>query len=108
MRRLFFAASAFYAIEHVWLSLYIIFACSLITMTLIFRNPFETRLGFQLEKFNEASLLLIQYHLLAFTGLVRMAETQVSMGYSLVAVTLLIILINLLVNFFVIFTALRL
>lgn len=108
MRRLFFAASAFYAIEHLWLSLSVIFTSSLITMTLIFRNPFATRLGFQLEKFNEICLLAIQYHLLAFTDFVRMAETRVKMGYSLVAVTLFIILINLLVNFFVIYAALRL
>ena len=98
LRRCFFTATAFYAVGHTWLALSVIYTSSLITVGLNLRMPFESRLTVKMEIMNEIFLLLIQYHLLALTDLVKLAETRVQAGMSLASFTILNLLVNVIVN----------
>ena len=102
-----FAASAFFAIDHVWLSFGVIQACTLLSVILNLRKPFQSSLSYKVEQINECFLLVFQYHLLTFTNFVRLAETRVMMGTSLTIATLLNILINLLINLAVMSVAIK-
>ena len=108
IRRVMFAAAAFFALEHIWLSFSVIFLCTLLTIIANFQKPFSSKLSYMVNQINELFLLSFQYHLFSFTNFVELAETRVLMGYSLTLVTLLNILINLLINLAVTGVALKL
>jgi len=48
-----------------------------------------------LEIFNECSILIVSYHLVAFTDFVPSVEAQYDMGFVLCGVTMLNIVVNL-------------
>lgn len=103
-----FAATAFFARDHFWLSLGVIFYSSLLTIALLIKGAHEEKLGRNMELINELFLLLIQYHLFTFTDFVKPADTRVVMGYSIIAFTCLSIFVNIVINGVVIGKTLKL
>jgi hypothetical protein len=51
----------------------------------------------KLEMFNEVCILLATYHLFAFTEFIENPETQFLMGWSLIVVTVLNLVVNMLI-----------
>ena len=107
-RRVIIAATALYALGHLWFAIVVLFIVSLFTLALIAKNPFMTVNALRTEAFNEVCLLIIQYHMLSFTDLVGSVQMKIFMGISCAAVSLLNIAINLLVVLKVLLKALGL
>lgn len=73
------------------------FIISLYMLFLGYIKPYENKIFFSLELFNECIVLLCSYHLFLFTDFVDSKETQLSLGYSLIALTGLLIAVNFIV-----------
>lgn len=63
-------------------------------MYLIYFNPFEDVKMNRIEIFNESTILLSGYHLIFFTDFLPNVEFQYMAGYSMIAVTLLNVVVN--------------
>jgi hypothetical protein len=62
-------------------------------------KPFELPLLNHMEIFNEYCILLAACHLFLFTDFVDSPEMQYDIGYSIIGVTILNIIVNMLVMF---------
>jgi hypothetical protein len=54
-----------------------------------------------MESYNEITILLVGYHLLLFTDFIEDSDMQYMVGFSVIVVTLL----NILINFIIMFVA---
>ena len=106
LRRLLFAATAFYAMGHLFVSFQVLLNSSLLTVGILMRKVQIEKLGYVTELINEVFMLLIQYHMFCFTDYVKPVDTRARMGISITAFTVLSIAINLLINLVVIVKAL--
>jgi hypothetical protein len=64
-------------------------------MTVGLMSPYSDRSANQIELFNETCVILINYHLICFTDFVLDLEKKDQVGYSLIAVTIFYIVVNL-------------
>jgi len=71
-------------------------------------KPFELPLLNKMEVFNEFSILVATYHLITFTWFVPEPETQYTMGWSIIGITVLNIAVNMFVMFYTSIRMLRL
>lgn len=72
-------------------------ASSLITIGFLKQRVYPEPANENIEVFNEIFVLLIQYHLLTFSDMVKPAETRSMMGISCVVITSICILADLIV-----------
>ena len=79
----------------------------LLVCYVIYIKPFETRLLNTMEIINESSILVAAYHLFAFTHFVEDPEMQYKVGYSIIAVTIFNVLVNMIVMIAASFKELR-
>jgi len=100
IRRQIFGITAMFVGENMWLTLQILFSCSVIQLIILgYVKPLESQFRNKLEMVNEVFQMLIQYHLITFTDVVSSAETRSRMGISCVLVTCFHISVNLAVMF---------
>ena len=71
-------------------------------------KPFETPLLNYMEVFNEVCVLIATYHLFLFTDFVPDPELRYSIGWSIIGVTIVNIIVNMLVMFWSTLKQLRL
>jgi len=58
-------------------------------------EPYKLKSLNRIEIFNEFNLLLVNYHLTCLTDLVQDGDTRYTIGWSMIAVTLVGIVVNL-------------
>jgi hypothetical protein len=59
-----------------------------------FTNPMVSRMENILDLVNEASILLVTYHLYQFTDFMTNLEMRINVGYSMILVTILSVLFS--------------
>lgn len=98
IRRIIFAATAFYLMDHSGLAQAILYLSSLATFAQVLRGQHSDRAGLIGEIFNETFMMLLQYHLICFSDFIKEATMRVNIGFSCALVTFLAIIFNLVLN----------
>jgi hypothetical protein len=79
-----------------------------VSIYITYVKPFETPLLNYMEVFNEVCVLIATYHLFLFTDFVPDPELRYSIGWSIIGVTIVNIIVNMLVMFWSTLKQLRL
>ena len=96
LRRLFFSLVALTLSEYPYAQIQSVFITSIIYIIFVGTvKPFETRRLNQLEIFNELCILIASYHMIVFTDFVDNQDIQYLGGWSLIAVILFNMIVNL-------------
>ena len=96
VKRLILIAILIFASHCIWVQIALLNSMALATIIFtLWYMPWESRQDNYLEAFNEATILLLTYHLWSFANIVREPETLYDIGYVFVGATLANILVHL-------------